>query len=309
MATRRPILGILSGISPVSGADYYTQISLRYGKHLGKGHLMPPNPLLAMVSVDCDEYASMLVASNWDGVRAHLVVGVEKLVACGIDFLCIASNTGHLAMPLIASRFPDLPVLHIADCTARAIKAHACFAPAPRVADGSGGGGGGGGGGDGGGGGGNDAGGSKRVVGLLGTEPTMREDYLKDRLAAHGIQTIVPDEEADLKQIFQFIMDELGFNVFKDTTRAFFVEQVRKLAARGAVAVILGCTEIELLELQEHVDVPLFRSAELHIEAASRVCAGLDQIEEYQPPGAAAAAAAAAACGGGSGEMDGKGQA
>ena len=49
----KPVVGILSGISPVSGADYYTQICTRYGALLGKGKLMPPNPLLAMVSVDC----------------------------------------------------------------------------------------------------------------------------------------------------------------------------------------------------------------------------------------------------------------
>jgi hypothetical protein len=57
-----------------------------------------------------------------------------------------------------------------------------------------------------------------------------------------------------------------GFNVFKDSTRAFFVDQVGELQARGAEGVILGCTEIELLIQQEHTpDTPLFASAEIHI--------------------------------------------
>ena len=56
----------------------------------------------------------------------------------------------------------------------------------------------------------------------------MREDYLKDQLALHGISTIVPDDDADLKQIFVYIMEELGFNTFHDSTRAFFVAQIEK---------------------------------------------------------------------------------
>ena len=44
--------------------------------------------------------------------------------------------------------------------------------------------------------------------------------------AKHGVSTLVPEAEADLSQIFQHIMEELGFNVFKDSTREFFVVQV-----------------------------------------------------------------------------------
>ena len=69
-------------------------------------------------------------------------------------------------------------------------------------------------------------------------------------------------------------MDELGFNIFKDTTRAFFVAQVAALKARGAQGVILGCTEIELLIKQEHVpEIPVFPSAELHINAIAKAIA------------------------------------
>ena len=53
---------------------------------------------------------------------------------------------------------------------------------------------------------------------------------------------------------------------------------------RGAEGVILGCTEIELLVKQTDIpEIPLFCSAELHIEAAARVQAGLETIESYMP--------------------------
>jgi len=251
------VLGLLTGVSYQSGLDYYKNINEQFMKLVPKGKLMPPNPELVMVSVDCDEYAAMLVGKDWAGVARYLAKGVGRLVRAEVDVLVICSNTAHISVPLVRELHPDLPVLHIADATAKAIRDK----------------------------------GLKRV-GLLGTEPTMREDYLKAQLRLHGIETIVPDSDADLSQIFQFIMDELGFGEFKESTRAFFVEQVHKLAARGAEGVIMGCTEIELLLRQADTpDVPLFASAELHIEAASRVAAGLCAPDAYAPAGGDLAAA------------------
>ena len=243
------VVGILSGISYISGIDYYKGINDKVTQLVPKKHLMPPNPLMVLVSVDCDEYARRLVAKDWEGVSKYLASSVERLVAAGADFLVIASNTGHICCPTLARLYPSLPVLHIADCTARAIKAQGFS-----------------------------------TVGLLGTEPTMRESYLKDRLAAHGLAVLVPERDEDLKQIFQHIVHELGFNVFKDETRAFFAAQVRALAARGAQGVILGCTEIELLIQQEHVsEVPLYQSAALHIEAVAQVLAGQAGPRDFAP--------------------------
>ena len=243
-------LGLLTGVSYQSGLDYYKNINEQYMKLMPKGKLMSPNPSLAMVSVDCDEYASLLVAKEWDAVSQYLSRGVERLVKAEPDCcLVICSNTAHLAVPLVRQLNPTLPILHIADVTAQAIKAKGL-----------------------------------RRVGLLGTEPTMREDYLKAQLARHGVECIVPDSDADLQQIFQFIMEELGFGEFKESTRAFFAAQVRALHARGAEGVVLGCTEIELLLRQQDTpDVPLFPSAQLHIAAAARVAAGLQRVVDFEP--------------------------
>jgi len=244
-----PVCGVLTGISYVSGLDYYRQINEEVGKLLGKANLMPPNPTMVLSSVDCDLYALLLTTNRTPEVCEHLAAGVARLVAAGCDFLVLASNTAHVSVPTLEERFPSLPILHIADVTATSIRSR-----------------------------------GMRRVGLLGTEPTMREEYLKSRLRSHGLEIVVPDSDEDMTRIFQAIMHELGHNIFHDSTRAFFVKMVRKLQVRGCEGVILGCTEIELLELQPHVpDVALFRSAELHIEAASRVCAGLDAVDKYLP--------------------------
>ena len=238
---RQPTLGILTGISWVSGRDYYSEINTACVSASAVGKVIPPNPLIVMVSVDCDEYAHLLDSRNWEAVQTYLADGVARLVAAGADLLCIASNTGHICLPEVARRFPTLRYVHIADCTARAVLA--------------------------------DLDTDDVVVGLLGTEPTMRENYLKDRLALHGIAALVPEADAELAQIFHFIKTELGADVFKPSTKQYFVKSIARLVARGARGVILGCTEIELLDLETLVPpgTKLWRSAKLHCEAVAAV--------------------------------------
>jgi aspartate racemase len=249
-AGEKVVLGLLTGVSYQSGIDYYKTINERFMELTPKGRLMPPNPDLVLVSVDCDEYAGMLaIDKDWAGVSRYIARGVARLVKADVDCLVICSNTAHIAVPRIRELHPLLPVLHIADTTARAVRACGIS-----------------------------------HVGLLGTEPTMREDYLKLQLAKHGIECIVPERDEDMARIFSFIMDELGFGVFKESTRAFFVDQVLQLSARGAKGVIMGCTEIELLlRPQDTPSVPLFASARLHIDAAARVAAGLAHPSDFMP--------------------------
>ena len=252
----RPALGILTGISYVSGLDYYQGINERFCADTPKGHQMVPNPPIVMASVDCDEYVHYLTLRAFDKVAEHLLVGVRKLAAAGCDLLVIASNTGHIAVPAIEREFPKLRILHIADCFAHRLRRKG-------IAN----------------------------VGLLGTKPTMEEDYLKSRLSLHGITTVVPEEEELQEEIYEIICQELSFNIFRDESRAKMVESILELRVRGAEACILGCTEIELLVKQEHVpDFALFPSAETHIETAASVLLQKIALEDVLPSSRAATA-------------------
>jgi aspartate racemase len=51
-------------------------------------------------------------------------------------------------------------------------------------------------------------------------------------------------------------------------SRQTYREVVERLVARGAEGVVLGCTEIELLIGPDDVDVPVFPTTALHVEAA-----------------------------------------
>jgi aspartate racemase len=246
-----PTLGILTGISYVSGLDYFKGINEKVLAGTPKGHLMSPNPSIVMVSVDCDDYVHYLTMKSFSSVAEHLLDGVRKLVAAGCDILVIASNTGHICVPAVEREFPQLNILHIADCCAFQMKKQGF---------------------------------SK--VGLIGTKPTMEEDYLKLRLLRHGITTIVPDEEHAREEIYRIIYEELSFNVFLDESRMKMVKAIRGLGERGIEACILGCTEIELLVQQEHVPgLPLIPSAEIHIQTAANVLLDKIKLDDVLPRG------------------------
>lgn len=242
-------LGILTGISYVSGLDYYKGIHEKVLAQTPKRHLMPPNPHITMVSVDCDEYAYLLTQGAFDQVAAYLLRGVDKLVAAGCNVLVIASNTGHICVPAVEAAYPDLRILHIADCCAYQMKQRG-FTEA----------------------------------GLVGTQPTMEQSYLQDRLARHGIATIVPQEKATREELYRIIYEELSFDDFRPESRQTMVAAMRALGAQGAQACISGCTEIELLVQQEHVpELPLLPSAEIHIQTTADILLGRMQLADVLP--------------------------
>ena len=248
-------LGVLSGVSYVSGIDYFKTINQRVGSLIRREECerMPKNARLAMACVDCDTYVDLLEKGDTAGCSRYLMEdGVDRLVAAGAEVLVIASNTAHLVCDEVAVKHPQLQVLHIADTTAAAIKA---------------------------------AGFTR--VGLLGTKPTMEDgSWLKARLAAHGIEVVVPEGEAELRRCYDIICQELSLDLFTEESRAFMVGLARALVAeRGAQGVVLGCTEIELLvSAADAPGVVLFASAALHMEAAAKVQVGLLGAAELAPP-------------------------
>jgi aspartate racemase len=127
-----------------------------------------------------------------------------------------------------------IPLLHIADATAAAIKqaGHA-------------------------------------TVGLLGTRFTMEQAFYKDRLSErHGLRVLTP-HEADRELVHRVIYDELCLGKIRDESRAQFRRIMDKLVAAGAQAIILGCTEIAMLVDAADASVPLFDTAAIHAQAAA----------------------------------------
>lgn len=221
-------IGLIGGMSWESSLEYYRIINETVKERLGGLH----SAKCVLYSVDFAKIEEMQHAGCWEEAAQKMVEVGRSLERAGADFLVLCTNTMHkLASEIEAG--VNIPLLHIADATADAIKA---------------------------------AGFSK--VGLLGTRFTMEQDFYKGRLTEkHGLDVLIP-EEADRELVHRVIYDELCLGVIKSASRQAFTEVIQRLADNGAQGVILGCTEIESLVRQEDSPVPVFPTTQIHATAA-----------------------------------------
>ena len=111
-------------------------------------------------------------------------------------------------------------------------------------------------------------------VGLIGTRFTMEQAFYRERLSErHGLTVLVPDD-TDRGIVHRVIYEELCRGIVDEASRAEYRRIMRLLAAQGAEAIILGCTEISLLVSQQDANVPLFDTTELHAVAAAMEALG-----------------------------------
>lgn len=222
-------IGLIGGISWKSTAEYYRILNQLVLERLCGVH----SARIVLVSVDFDEIAALQHAGEWGRLGEIMADAARALHAAGADFILICANTMHLCLDAVEAASP-LPVLHIADPTAQAM-----------------------------------AGAGVSRAGLLGTAFTMDRLFLADRIrGCAGIECFVPDAQgrADIHRI---IFEELVAGRIEPGSQARFRALIGELAARGAQAVILGCTELVLLvEPDADYPVPLFDTTALHAAAA-----------------------------------------
>jgi aspartate racemase len=96
----------------------------------------------------------------------------------------------------------------------------------------------------------------------------MEQDFYVGRLRErHGLEVLVP-EAGDRRVVHDVIYDELCVGVVRDGSRDAYRRIMGDLAARGAQAILLGCTEIDLLVGPADAPVPVFDTTRLHAERA-----------------------------------------
>ncbi len=222
-------LGLIGGMSWESTVPYYQHINQTIKAELGGLH----SAKLLLYSVDFCEVEQLQVTGQWDAAGQLLAEVAVKLELAGADALVLCTNTMHKVADAIAAAV-HIPLLHIADPTARAIL---------------------------------DTGFTK--VGLLGTRFTMEEDFYRSRLErAHGLTVLTPPQ-ADRDLIHQIIYNELCLGNIKDNSRQTYLRVMADLQAQGAQAIILGCTEIAMLVQAQYTTLPLFDTTALHARSAA----------------------------------------
>ncbi|WP_429140108.1 aspartate/glutamate racemase family protein [Aeromonas veronii] len=221
-------IGLLGGMSWESTVSYYQALNRGVRTQLGGLH----SARVLLNSVDFAAIERLQHAGDWPATARLLAAEARKLQDGGADFLLIGTNTMHKVAPEIEAAI-DIPLLHIADATAAKLRADGITR-----------------------------------VGLLGTRFTMEQDFYKGRLQERfGLAVLVPDE-AGRERVHRIIYDELCLGEIRESSRAEYLAIIEALAAAGAEAVILGCTEIALLVGDARAAVPLYDTTAIHAEAA-----------------------------------------
>lgn len=221
-------IGLIGGLSWESSAEYYRIINQAAQRRLGGLHSAD----CLMLSFDFAEIEALQAAGDWAAATQRMVSAAQQLERAGAGCIVICSNTMHRMADAVQAAV-QLPLIHIADATARPILQAGL-----------------------------------QTVGLLGTRFTMQQDFYRGRLSErHGLNVLIPDE-AGCASVHGIIYEELVRGEIRDESRREYQRVIEQLGAADAQAVILGCTEISLLIKPRDSSLPTFDSTELHALAA-----------------------------------------
>ncbi|MDT3495700.1 aspartate/glutamate racemase family protein [Bacillus toyonensis] len=223
-------IGLIGGMSWESTSEYYRILNEEIKSRLGGLH----SAKCLINSVDFEEIERFQSNGDWDGAGEVLGNAAYSLQNGGADFIIICTNTMHKVVEKIKENI-NIPVLHIADATAKEIKRKGI-----------------------------------QTIGLLGTKYTMEQDFYKSRIEENNIKVIVPVEK-NREKINEIIYTELCLGKITSQSREYYKRVIEELVQKGAQGIILGCTEIGLLIKQEDVVVPIFDTTFIHAMEAVNV--------------------------------------
>ena len=221
-------IGLIGGMSWESSIEYYRIINQEARKRLGGLH----SAECMMFSFDFAEIEALQMADDWDTATQRMIEAAQQVEKGGGECIVICTNTMH-KMADAVQKAVDIPLIHIADATARVVQADGI-----------------------------------ETIGLLGTRFTMEQDFYKGRMIDNFSLDVLTPDAAGRDVVHQIIYDELVVGEIKSESRQQYQTVINDLQAHGAEGVILGCTEIGLLIKPEHSPIPVYDTTYLHAVAA-----------------------------------------
>jgi aspartate racemase len=220
-------IGLIGGMSWESSEVYYRDLNLGVRDRLGG----LSSPKLVLSTVDFAEVTALEDEERWQQVGELLADAARGVERAGADFLLLCTTTFHRVADQVEAAV-DLPLLHLADVVAAEVRAQGVT-----------------------------------TVGFIGTTVAMSDGFFTDRLARHGLETVVPDARHH-DMLNSAIYDELVHGRVVDATRRRVLGVIEELWDAGAGGVLLGCTELELLITQADCELPVYPCTTLHVTAA-----------------------------------------
>jgi aspartate racemase len=195
-------------------------------------------PLL-IESLDFSQVYAIHDQGDWERTAQILSDAARRLESAGAGAIIIAANSMHKVYDTVAAAV-SVPILHIAECVGEKMKADGVTTAA-----------------------------------LFGTSNVMTENFYRRRLVAHGIDLLPPDM-TNVETLDRIIYDELMVGKVSRHAERELKTMITVQEQEGAEAIVLACTELELVVDVDANVLPIYDSTRIHAEKAAEWILGAD---------------------------------
>ena len=217
----------------IGGMSWYS--TRTYYEHINRGvqarvGRQASAPLL-IESLDFSDLVRLSSKEDWQRATDVLIDSARRLEAAGATAIIIGANSMHKVHPDVSAAIA-VPMLHIAECVAERMTKNAT-----------------------------------RKAALLGTRNVMVESFYRQKLIARDIE-LLPPEMGFVDTLDRIIYDELLLGKASRQSERELKTILTHLEQDGAEAVVLGCTELEMIVDVDANVLPIYDSTRIHADAA-----------------------------------------
>ena len=191
----------------------------------------PASAPLLIESLDYASLSRLSSADEWKHAAKVLCDSAKRLEKAGASAMLIGANAMHKVYDQVAGAV-TVPVIHIAECVAERMAAN----------------------------------GVKKAA-LIGTRNVMVESFYRQKLIARDIELLPPEMEF-VDTLDRIIYDELLQGKVTRQAERELKTILTNLAQDGAEAIVLGCTELEMVVDVDANVLPIYDCTRIHAEAA-----------------------------------------
>ena len=187
-------------------------------------------PLL-IESVDFGDLVRLSSADDWKRAAKVLADSAKRLEKAGATAIIIGANSMHKVYDDVAKAV-SVPIIHIADCVGDRMVANGV-----------------------------------RKAALIGTRNVMIEGFYRQKLIQRDIE-LLPPEMQFVETLDRIIYDELLLGKASRQAERELKTIITNLEQDGAEAVVLGCTELEMIVDIDANVLPIYDCTRIHADVA-----------------------------------------
>lgn len=187
-------------------------------------------PLL-IENLDFTDLVGLSTPEQWEQAGNVLCDSARRLEQAGAGAIVIGANSMHRLYDRIAASIA-VPVIHIADCVGSRMQANGV-----------------------------------KTAALIGSKNVMVESFYRKRLVEHGV-TLLPPVMDNVEEVDRIIYEELMQGRATRSAERTFKTMITVMGQAGAEAIVLGCTELDMVIDVDANVLPIYDGTRIHSEAA-----------------------------------------